>query len=68
LRLIGVTEALPIARAQIMSQAWIYIVLGALISFLYLANFVMSLITRKTRWRGVLYEVISPNQTRILSY
>ena len=68
LRLIGVTEALPMARAQIMGQAWIYIVLGALISFLYLANFVMSLITRKTRWRGVLYEVISPNQTRILSY
>jgi len=56
------------ARAQIMGHAWIYIVLGALISFLYLANFVMSLITRKTRWRGVLYEVISPNQTRILSY
>jgi ceramide glucosyltransferase len=68
LRLVGVTEALPAARTQIMGQAWIYIVLGAFISFLYLANFVMSLVTRKTRWRGVLYEVISPNQTRILSY
>jgi len=68
LRLVAVTEALPAARAQIMGQAWIYIVLGTFISFLYLANFVTSLITRKTRWRGVLYEVISPNQTRILSY
>jgi cellulose synthase/poly-beta-1,6-N-acetylglucosamine synthase-like glycosyltransferase len=68
LRLVGLTEALPIARAQIMGQAWIYIALGTFISFLYLANFVTSLITRKTRWRGVLYEVISPNQTRILSY
>jgi ceramide glucosyltransferase len=68
LRLVGVTEALPMARAEIMGQAWIYIVLGTLISFLYLANFVTSLITRKTRWRGVLYEVVSPNQTRILSY
>jgi hypothetical protein len=51
-----------------MGQSWIYIVLGVFISFLYLVNFAMSLITRKTRWRGVLYEVISPNQTRVLSY
>jgi cellulose synthase/poly-beta-1,6-N-acetylglucosamine synthase-like glycosyltransferase len=68
LRLIAVTEALTAARSQIMGQAWIYIVLGVFISFLYLMNFAMSLITRKTRWRGVLYEVISPNQTRVLSY
>jgi cellulose synthase/poly-beta-1,6-N-acetylglucosamine synthase-like glycosyltransferase len=68
LRLIAVTEALTAARSQIMGQAWIYIVLGVFISFLYVVNFAMSLITRKTRWRGVLYEVISPNQTRVLSY
>jgi ceramide glucosyltransferase len=68
LRLVAVGEALPAARSQIMGQAWIYIVLGVFISFLYLVNFAMSLITRKTRWRGVLYEVISPNQTRVLSY
>jgi ceramide glucosyltransferase len=68
LRLVGVTEALPAARTQIMGQAWVYIVLGVFISFLYLVNFAMSLITRKTRWRGVHYEVISPTQTRVLSY
>jgi cellulose synthase/poly-beta-1,6-N-acetylglucosamine synthase-like glycosyltransferase len=68
LRLAGVTEALPAARSQIMGQAWIHVVLGPFISFLYLVNFAMSLITRKIRWRGVRYEVLSPNQTRILSY
>ena len=68
LRLVGVTEALPVARAQIMGQSWIYIVLGVFIPFLYLVNFAMSLITRKIRWRGVLYEVLSPNETRVLSY
>jgi ceramide glucosyltransferase len=68
LRLTGVTEALPSARAQIMGQAWIYVVLGVFIPFLYLANFAVSLITRKTRWRGVVYELIAPEQTRILSY
>ena len=68
LRLVGVTEAVPAARSQIMGQSWIYILLGVFIPILYVVNFAMSLITRKIRWRGVLYEVISPNQTRILSY
>jgi ceramide glucosyltransferase len=68
LRLTGVTEALPAVRSQIMGQAWIYIVLTLFIPFLYLVNFVTSLITRQTRWRGVLYELNSPQQTRILSY
>ncbi len=68
LRLSGVIEVLPSSRAQIMGQAWIYIVLPVFIPFLYLANFVNSLITRKTRWRGVVYELNSPQQTRILSY
>jgi ceramide glucosyltransferase len=68
LRLTGVTEVLPSARAQIMGQAWIYFVLGVFIPFLYLANFAASLVTRKTRWRGVVYELIAPEQTRILSY
>jgi ceramide glucosyltransferase len=68
LRLTGVTEVLAAARSQIMGQAWIYVVLGVFIPFLYLVNFAASLITRKTRWRGVVYELIAPEQTRILSY
>jgi ceramide glucosyltransferase len=68
IRLIGVTEALPSGRSQIMGQAWIYILLTPLIPFLYVANFVNSLITRKIRWRGVAYELIGPEQTRIVSF
>jgi ceramide glucosyltransferase len=68
LRVAGVTEILPAWRSQIMGQAWIYIVLGVFIPFLYLVNFVMSLVTRRIRWRGVVYELASPEQTRILSY
>ena len=66
IRLVGVTEAVPGGRSQIMSQAWIYIVLGVFISFLYLVNFVNSLVTRKIRWRGIAYELVSPNLTRIV--
>jgi ceramide glucosyltransferase len=65
LRLIGVTEALPASRSQIMSQGWIYVVLTVFVPFLYLANFVNSLVTRRIRWRGLTYELVSPQQTRI---
>ncbi len=68
LRLVGVTEVLPAARSQIMGQAWIYLLLTVFIPFLYVVNFVFSLITRKIRWRGATYEVISPEQTHILAY
>jgi ceramide glucosyltransferase len=68
IRLIGVTEALPNARSQIMGQSWIYILLTILVPFLYVLNFVNSLVTRKIRWRGLGYELISPQQTRIVSF
>jgi hypothetical protein len=68
LRLIGVTEALPAGRSQIMGQAWIYILLTVFVPFLYIVNFVHSLITRKIRWRGMAYELISPEQTRIVPF
>lgn len=67
IRVIGVTEALTAFRAQIMSQSWIYILLGMLVPFLYLINFASSLVGRRIRWRGIDYELISPEQTRVLS-
>jgi cellulose synthase/poly-beta-1,6-N-acetylglucosamine synthase-like glycosyltransferase len=66
LRLIGVTEALPGERSQITRQAWIYVLLNVFVPFLYVANFVNSLVTRRMRWRGVKYELIGPEQTRTL--
>jgi ceramide glucosyltransferase len=68
LRVVAVTEVLPAARSQIMGQAWVYMVLTVFISFLYAVNFGTSLLTRKIRWRGVTYELVSPEQTRILAY
>jgi len=67
LRLAAVTEVLSSLRSQIMGQAWIYILLTVVIPFLYVANFITSLITRKIRWRTITYELVSPNQTRILA-
>ncbi|HYA63314.1 MAG TPA: glycosyltransferase family 2 protein [Candidatus Sulfotelmatobacter sp.] len=67
LRVIGVTEALPFLRPLIMGQSWIYILLTVLVPFLYLTNFIASLIGRRLRWRGIEYELISPEQTRVLT-
>jgi cellulose synthase/poly-beta-1,6-N-acetylglucosamine synthase-like glycosyltransferase len=67
LRVIGVTEALPSLRPLIMGQSWIYILLAVLVPFLYLTNFMASLIGRRLRWRGIEYELISPEQTRVLT-
>jgi ceramide glucosyltransferase len=68
LRAAGVSEALPAQRSQIAGQAWIYVLLTVFIPFLYLVNFISSLVTRKIRWRGITYELIAPEQTRIVSY
>jgi len=67
LRVIGATEALPAFRAQIMGQSWIYIVLAVVVPFLYLANFTASSFGRQIRWRGIHYELISTEQTRVLN-
>jgi ceramide glucosyltransferase len=68
LRAAGVSEVLPAYRSQIAGQAWIYVLLTVFIPFLYLVNFISSLVTRKIRWRGITYELIAPEQTRIVSY
>ena len=66
MRVIGVSEALPNWRKQISAQSWIYIVLNVFVPFLYVVNFAHSLITRKIRWRGMSYELLGPQQTKIL--
>jgi ceramide glucosyltransferase len=67
LRVSAATSVLQSGRTQIAGQAWVYIVLAIFIPYLFLFNFVVSLFTRRIRWRGVTYELVSPQQTRILA-
>ena len=67
IRVAGVTEALPAWRKQISAQAWIYVVLNAILPFLYLVNFVHSLFTRKIRWRGIRYQLLGRQHTEIIA-
>jgi ceramide glucosyltransferase len=67
LRVVGVTEAIPSCRAEIMAQSWMYILVSLLVPFLYLLNFFASLIGRRITWRGIQYEIVSRDQTRVLT-
>lgn len=66
-RVIAVADLLPAYRSQINAQSWIYVTIGVFIPFLYLVNFFSSLVSRRIRWRGIRYELISPYETRILT-
>ena len=67
IRVVGVTEALPAVRAHVMGQSWIYIILSIFVPYIYIVNFTSSLVGRRLRWRGIEYELISPEQTRVLT-
>jgi cellulose synthase/poly-beta-1,6-N-acetylglucosamine synthase-like glycosyltransferase len=67
LRVTAVQEMLPAIKSQVQQQVWIHLLLGVWVPFLYSYNFLASAVTRKIRWRGIRYELISPQQTRILA-
>ncbi|HWZ99257.1 MAG TPA: glycosyltransferase [Candidatus Dormibacteraeota bacterium] len=67
LRVVAVADLLPPYRSQINAQSWIYITIGVFIPFLYLVNFFASLVSRQIRWRGIRYELVSSQETRILT-
>jgi hypothetical protein len=60
-------EMLPALKSQIQQQSWIHLLLGVWVPYLYAINFVASATTRTIRWRGIRYELISPQQTRIVA-
>ena len=65
-RTIAVGELLPEWKEALREWAWVWTALAPFVSFLFAWNFVASLVTRRIRWRGIRYELVSPNQTRIL--
>jgi hypothetical protein len=67
-RTIAVSELLPEWKAALQKWAWVWIALAPFVSFLFAWNFIASLASRKVRWRGIHYELVSPNQTRILKH
>lgn len=67
IRTIAIGELLPECRARLREWSWVLPALAPVVPFLFSWNFISSLLTRRMRWRGVSYELVSPSLTRILS-
>ncbi len=67
LRVVAAAELFPAWRQRLMNQSWVWTILAPVVPFLYCVNFFVSAFTRKIRWRGTRYELVSPGVTRILT-
>ncbi len=67
LRLVAVGELLPAWEEKLLAYGWAWTLLAPLVPFLYLWNSLVAAFTRRIVWRGIRYELVSANQTRILS-
>lgn len=67
IRTAAVDQMLPEWKARLAGWNWVWIALAPLVSFLFSWNFLASLTTRRIRWRGIRYELVSPSVTRILT-
>jgi ceramide glucosyltransferase len=66
LRTVAAKELLPEWKVRLEEWSWVWTALAPLVPFLFTWNFLASLATKRIRWRGIRYELISPNTTRIL--
>ncbi len=66
MRTIAVSEVLPEWKAKLQEWGWAWMALAPVVPFLFSWNFIQSLLTKKIRWRGIRYELVSVNETRIL--
>jgi ceramide glucosyltransferase len=66
LRLVAVLELLPEIRERLLNEGWVWVFLAPLVPFAYVCNSLAAAFTRKIRWRGIRYELISPYRTRIV--
>ncbi|MBX3243248.1 MAG: glycosyltransferase [Acidobacteria bacterium] len=67
LRLKAVTIAMQGSEELLQKQIFPQITLWAVTPFIYLANCLAAAFNRTIRWRGTLYELVSPTETNILS-
>jgi hypothetical protein len=67
LRLAAIMELLPEWKSRLLAEGWIWTFLAALTPFLALWNTLVALFSRKIRWRGIRYLLLSPGQTRIVA-
>ena len=68
IRTIAVSEVLPEWKAKLLEWGWVWFALAPVVPFLFSWNFISSLLSKRIRWRGIRYELVSPTVTRILKH
>jgi ceramide glucosyltransferase len=66
LRTVAVDELMPQWKGPLEKWNWVWTTLAPLVSFVFAWNFVASLLSKRIRWRGIRYELVSPATTHIL--
>ena len=67
LRLTALMELLPAWKSKLLADSWVWTLLAAVVPFLALWNTAVALFSRRIRWRGIGYLLLSPGQTRVLT-
>jgi ceramide glucosyltransferase len=65
-RAVVATQLLVSNRAKIQKLWWAYVLLGPIVSLLYMYNVFASAWSNRIVWRGINYEMTSPSETLIL--
>lgn len=58
---------LPDYRETLVKTRWAFVFMEPIMALLYLYNIYASLLNRRIVWRGIVYEMISSRETRIIS-
>jgi ceramide glucosyltransferase len=66
LRTVAVEELMPQWKGPLKKSNWVWMTLAPVVPFLFSWNFIASLLTKRIRWRGVRYELVSPAVTHVL--
>lgn len=66
-RAVVAAQLLLTNRGRIQKHWWGYVLLGPIVSLLYVYNVFASAWSRRITWRGIDYEMISPRETTILN-
>src|SRR6201987_2646338 len=66
IRTVAANELLPEWRGNLREWGWVWSLLAPIVPFLFSWNFILSLVSKRIRWRGIRYELVAANQPRIL--
>jgi ceramide glucosyltransferase len=66
IRTLVIADLLPEFKTKLGEWSWVWTALAPVVPFLFAWNFLCSLLSKTIRWRGIRYQMVTPNMTRVL--